>query len=335
MIVLCVLAVIAGALALIYFAHNGLLAAPAGTGSTPEAAPGGTTAAQGVVSDWASAKQYDTLAALNAYLQERIASRADTATFIVDTDDSDMPEIYLQSSYLVSGKERQTKAFSDYLSNQIFYMTPLLFYPLTSYDYGDEGRVLFKMELHYRPGVRIYDAWKKNPDAPEGLTNDERATLANAEAIVNAARATGATGVALERAIHDRLCETVTYKSSENDPHVTTAVGALLDGEANCQGYCDAFYLMATMAGFTVNMQSARPINKNYPRPPDTDETHVFNTILLDDEWYIVDATWDDAGDVVTHNYFNIGRWRPTYAPYSWLSQWEINPLADAAYGER
>lgn len=85
--------------------------------------------------------------------------------------------------------------------------------------------------------------------------------------------------------LHDWLMENVTYFeydfSLENsDKAPLNAIGALLDGEANCQGYTDGFYLLASLAGFTVDRQHT--------------DSHSFNTVELGGKWYIIDVTFDD-----------------------------------------
>ena len=86
-------------------------------------------------------------------------------------------------------------------------------------------------------------------------------------------------------------------------PRHCTALGVFLDGEANCQGYSDAFYMLGTMAGFHVEKQTGF-----------TDKTqHVWNLIQHGTKWYAVDLTWNDdtfvLNDVnfITYKYFNVG----------------------------
>lgn len=110
-----------------------------------------------------------------------------------------------------------------------------------------------------------------------------------------------ASPVEQERQIHDYICAQTTYLDMDNQPgreSFRMATGVLLDGEANCMGYSDAFYMIATMAGFDVGT--------------DTNETHMWNTILLDGRRYLVDVTWDDDSVILpdgsltwSYDYFN------------------------------
>ena len=114
------------------------------------------------------------------------------------------------------------------------------------------------------------------------------------------------------RYLHDWLCAHVNYKAMPEErptlPRVCGAVGALVDGEANCQGYSDAFRLLAALAGLEVRKQSGVDGNG---------ELHDWNVVRLNGKWYIVDTTWDDIedGDGWHYAYMNAGR---DVCDYSW-----------------
>ncbi len=139
------------------------------------------------------------------------------------------------------------------------------------------------------------------------------------------------TGIAVELRIHDWLCETVEYvkdvpsfSDAADAPPELSAVGALRDGRANCQGYADAFYLLASLAGYEVSFQSADDRS--------TGTGHVFNTIRLGDAWYAVDVTGDDnsmkVGDQILSDYhlFNAGM-DIAGEEFSWPEELTIHPL--------
>ena len=65
-------------------------------------------------------------------------------------------------------------------------------------------------------------------------------------------------------------------------------------------GYSDAFWMLASMAGFTVQK--------------DCNEEHMWNLITLEDGLHLVDVTWDDDGLILpdgslthTYRFFNAG----------------------------
>ncbi len=118
---------------------------------------------------------------------------------------------------------------------------------------------------------------------------------------VNSELDKSASPVEQERQIHDYICERTSYLHMDNTPgreSFRMATGVMLDGEANCMGYSDAFYMLATMAGFEVGTE--------------TNATHMWNTILLDRRRYLVDVTWDDDSVMLpdgtltwSYDYFN------------------------------
>ena len=113
----------------------------------------------------------------------------------------------------------------------------------------------------------------------------------------------------------------------EDAPGVSAAF-ALTHGWANCQGYSDAFYLLAGMAGFEVGFQNGY----------NAGVLHAWNTVELGGQWYVVDvSTADVAGDLVApeigvYTLFNAGRDRCAGA-LSWDPVWETADIADGSGG--
>ena len=76
-----------------------------------------------------------------------------------------------------------------------------------------------------------------------------------------------------------------------NQPRFTTAIGALIDGKANCQGYSDAFYMLGRMLGWNVGRMGGQAGG----------DSHLWNTITLKNgKTYCVDVTWGD--DAIKYN---------------------------------
>lgn len=165
-----------------------------------------------------------------------------------------------------------------------------------------EGNI-YHLELTLFPGERIVNAYRANET--ETLSQKEKQALQIAKEMVETAKSQTDDNWELEKLLHDMLCERITYsdddiyydKPEDQPPHLSV-VGALLDGEANCQGYTDAFYTVATLAGFEVGRLSV-----------ETDTApHMVNTIYLDGNWYVVDVTYDDSNeDVPGYRLFNAG----------------------------
>ena len=185
----------------------------------------------------------------------------------------------------------------------------------------------YTLEITEFPGDRIADAYFSGNTS--FLNDDEKQALNEAVKIVEAAKKETDGDYELEIYLHDYLAETITYYNPSVDvpdpsdpPRHLTAVGGLLDKYANCQGYTDSFYLLATIAGFKVGRMCVTDFSG---------EGHMTNTICLDDEWYIVDVTFDDAsyGNEYKTNYrlFNAGA--DMCDEYDWLEVWEYNPIAE------
>jgi hypothetical protein len=93
---------------------------------------------------------------------------------------------------------------------------------------------------------------------------------------------------ALIKYLHDYLILHCVFTETGNNTH--SAYGALVNNEAQCEGYAFAFALLAKKLGFdtvTVTGKSAEGLshawNKVYIENPDTGGN-----------WYNVDCTWDD-----------------------------------------
>ncbi len=176
------------------------------------------------------------------------------------------------------------------------------------------------------PGDRIVAAWKSGDLS--GLSAQELEALKTAEAIVSRAKAAAETDTELEIALHDWITDHVQYcdsgteiKDFRNPPRHLTAFGALLDGTANCQGYADGFYTLASLAGFQVDRMCVHGDGVD----------HIVNTILLDGQWYVVDTTYDDYNDNVADvkNYHMLNAGKDFCQEYSWEPFLEHNPIAD------
>jgi hypothetical protein len=102
-----------------------------------------------------------------------------------------------------------------------------------------------------------------------------------------------------ELAIHDYLVNNIEYVDDGND-NSFNAYSALIEGKAVCSGYTEAFKTLLDMLG--INNYTISGVAGN--------QSHIWNVVELDNEWYQVDVTWDDpvnsSTNYVQHNYFNI-----------------------------
>ncbi len=103
-----------------------------------------------------------------------------------------------------------------------------------------------------------------------------------------------------ELALHDALLASVAYDKeavgSAEDPEPFTAYGALVEGKAVCQGYALAMKLLLCYAGIESTVISGASQGV----------AHAWNAVLLDGEWYYLDATWNDTEQHIRYDYFNV-----------------------------
>ncbi len=158
-------------------------------------------------------------------------------------------------------------------------------------------------ELSIYPGARVAYAYLTGDNSI--LSGEEWQLYNVAVRIVNEANQKPTT-LLKEHYIHEKITEMVTYYNTQinsKTPRHCNAIGALIDGRANCQGYADSFYMLGKMLGLNVGKMSGRANN----------ESHVWNTITFGDgRIYAVDVTWDDAsftfadsGEYNNYIYFN------------------------------
>ena len=167
----------------------------------------------------------------------------------------------------------------------------------------DENDGYVEIEPMYYPGAKVVIASKNGK--LDLLTKRENQLYEKAMSLVQQAKQETTTEVELERWLNDWLCKNVEYLMTYDEnlydsrfPDDWTAYGAIIEGQANCQGYADAFYLLASLAGFNVRYQFGEG----------NDGGHVWNAIELNGQWYYIDTTWNDTGYnpyQITYAYFN------------------------------
>ncbi len=172
----------------------------------------------------------------------------------------------------------------------------------------------------YSPGWKIYHSVRLG--RPESaLTLRERETLRAAREMVSAAGR--GSPMEIERRLHDALCARVTYSLNGHETEKQTAVGALLNGEAVCEGYADAFYLLCSLAGIPARYQGYDIRGER-----GGEDGHIWNLVQIGGAWVMVDTTWDDSEEYpVVYHYFNAGKdrarvthiWRDDSVRVPWI----------------
>lgn len=102
--------------------------------------------------------------------------------------------------------------------------------------------------------------------------------------------------------IHDTLCSMITYKETDSS---FDAVGALVYGEAVCEGISEAFKLICDYNNIPCVLVSGTGITSG---GAGGSGPHMWNYVRMENEkWYAVDATWDLGDGVVYHEYLLVG----------------------------
>ena len=94
-----------------------------------------------------------------------------------------------------------------------------------------------------------------------------------------------------EKYIHDALAAAVTYDLSADMNQ--SAYSALVNGKSVCAGYARAYQYLLQQLGIPC-----------YYCTGYSGGNHAWNIVKLDDAYYNVDVTWDDA-DTIRYDYFN------------------------------
>ena len=130
-------------------------------------------------------------------------------------------------------------------------------------------------KVRYRDAVRML--------ADDSLTAEEAAALALAHTIV-----AGMLELPEEErflGVYEWVCQNVRYvhtaPGQKGYGRLVGAAGALLDGQANCQGFADVLYLLCGLCGIACEYRTGRGEKR----------LHVWNAVRLKDEWREADAS--------------------------------------------
>ncbi len=144
-------------------------------------------------------------------------------------------------------------------------------------------RVVFENTLYDGDVNKIKAAKSKIDAAVEEILSQVKSTMSDYEK---------------EVVIHDHIINRTKYVNGENSHSI---LGVFVDGEAVCQGYSLAFQYVMRLAGVQCITVTGRF----------SGQSHMWNMVELDGEYYHVDVTADDPivdnwEDVIDFNYFNL-----------------------------
>ena len=177
----------------------------------------------------------------------------------------------------------------------------------------------------YRSGWRILCCQRSG--RTDLLSVRERKTLVEAYTLVN--RVSGS-DLEKERRIYDELCRRISYERQEDpDGEKDTAVGGLLNGRADCDGYADSMLLCCGLAGIPCRYIQGDSLK---PSPLAGEEGgHAWNLVQIGGSWLMCDVTWGDSEESgPTYLYFNLGR-TDAGESYRWEERTLFTEVAPAA----
>lgn len=89
--------------------------------------------------------------------------------------------------------------------------------------------------------------------------------------------------------VHDYLINMVSYDQTLSKDNIYNIYGALINKEAVCEGYSKAFKYIMDDFGIPCIIVCGIGQNSNGQT-----ESHAWNYVRIDNNWYAVDCTWDD-----------------------------------------
>lgn len=110
--------------------------------------------------------------------------------------------------------------------------------------------------------------------------------------------------------VHDVLVNSLKYDSTTSRKNTHNIYGALVEKQVVCEGYAKAFKYILDSLYIECILVSGNATNSSGKT-----ESHMWNYIKLDGNWYGVDVTWDDpvviggvSKNIIRHDYFCKGK---------------------------
>lgn len=178
------------------------------------------------------------------------------------------------------------------------------------------------VDIKYSQTHRIQQSFSNNT-ALDRLSAEDTEVVDKMEKIISEIIKDGMTDYEKELAIHDYLVRNNKYDidnyENETLPDESfTPYGLLVKGTGVCQAYADAMKLLLNKVGVECEVVFGTS----------RDERHAWNIVKLDDEYYMIDVTWDDPTPdeegYVNYDYFNLTSDRLA-EDHSWdTSKWPV-----------
>ncbi len=139
--------------------------------------------------------------------------------------------------------------------------------------------VLLTAKVRYRDGVRLLVAGRNG----DMLSGEEAVALELAKFVAEQAKAD--TVEECLKKLYGWVCSSIRYvhtaPGQKGYERLVSAVGALHDGQANCQGFADVVYLLCGLCGIECQYRCGRGERR----------LHLWNAVLVNGVWKELDAS--------------------------------------------
>ena len=151
-----------------------------------------------------------------------------------------------------------------------------------TYTITRSGKTYTGYEFTYAYATDILNAVKAGKES--SLSEKQQKALSVAKTFL-AGLPEGMSDYDKELAIHNFVCEKISYTNEQPKENITDCYGGLVLGRGNCTAYTDSFNLLCGLAG----LKSGRVLCT-------TDAgAHSINYIEIEGQYYFVDCTFDDG----------------------------------------
>lgn len=190
---------------------------------------------------------------------------------------------------------------------------PQYFYLAKSYRYTPHAnqQTVNRLILIYTDGTTedAYDSsGKRTVTANRTLISRQIEAFNNKISLIIKDIPVNVSDIEKEKSIYDYIQKNVVYdevaaslatsNAYENVPHAYNAFGAACEENAVCEGYAELFQYLCYCVG----------INATQVCGTASGGAHMWNAVMIGNEWYMVDVTGDDRQDdsLYCYNYFNL-----------------------------
>ncbi len=106
--------------------------------------------------------------------------------------------------------------------------------------------------------------------------------------------------------VHDTLVDLIEYDTTYSRTNTHNIYGALIEHKVVCEGYAKSFKYIMDALNIPCILVSGTATNSSGET-----ESHMWNYVQIDGNWYGIDLTWDDpivvgapSKNIIRHNYF-------------------------------